>query len=251
MNFGQVLPRAKFVGSRNDALLRLCSGKTVLHLGFVDEGLLEDRVQQQNWLHSELSRIAKRVVGVDVSERGVNRAKGLSYADCYVGDVERLSQADFPRLNYDIILAADIIEHVANPGLFLGEMWGITKEDTMVVVTTPNALSIKTLFFPLVGAEAVHPDHNFYYSPTTLTTILRKYGFRVTDIELYSSVWFRNGKKSHRFGELIAKSLFTGVDAVLRYSVVPLFPYYSEGMLFQAKKQACRPVFGEHESHSS
>ncbi len=33
------------------------------------------------------------------------------------------------------------------------------------------------------------------------------------------------------------RSLFTTMDFVLRLSIVPLFPYYSEGMVVQAKKQ--------------
>jgi hypothetical protein len=230
------LPAASFVGSRNPALLRLCEGRTVLHLGFVDEGLLEDRLRHRTWLHAELTRVAARVVGVDISVEGVERAKEAGFADCYAGNVENLSRADFPRLQYDVILAADIIEHVANPGLFLSELQGVAGENTVVVITTPNALSIKTFFFPLARTEAVHSDHNFYYSPTTLTTLLGKYGFGVTGIGLYSGVWVRNRQKSHRVGELVAKSLFSAVDAVLRYSVVLLFPYYSEGMLIQARK---------------
>lgn len=237
MNFSQKLPEARFVGTKEEPLVRLCKDKTVLHLGFVADGTLEQQRLNHTWLHGLVVPVARRVVGVDISAPGVQQARELGYADCYVGDVEKLSQEDFPRLDYDIILAADIIEHIGNPGLFLGELWRVASNHTLVVLTTPNALSIKTLFFPLARTEAVHPDHNFYYSPTTLRTLLGKYGFRVTDIGLYSSIWVRNRQKPHGFGELIGKSLFTGVDALLRYSVVPLFPYYSEGMLVQAKKQ--------------
>jgi 2-polyprenyl-3-methyl-5-hydroxy-6-metoxy-1,4-benzoquinol methylase len=242
MRFAHTLPRAEFVGSKSATLVRLCGGKRVLHLGFVAEGFLEDQLQRQKWLHAEIAQVASKLVGVDISEQGVRRAGQLGFADCYVGDVEQLSRVPFPRLDYDVILAPDIIEHLANPGLFLNELSKVTTENSLVVISTPNALSIKTLFFPLARTEAVHPDHNFYYSPTTLTTLLRKYGFRVTDIGLYSGIWVRNKQNSHSFGELIAKSLFTGLDAVLRYSVVPLFPYFSEGMVVQAKKQGQAPT---------
>src|SRR5215469_7395981 len=122
INFLHALPPAKFVGSKNPTLLRLCEGKTVLHLGFVDEGLLEERLEARNWLHAGLTRVARRVVGVDISEQGVQRAIEVGVPDCYVGDVEKLNQSSFPRLNYDIILAADIIEHVGNPELFLRQL---------------------------------------------------------------------------------------------------------------------------------
>ena len=208
----------------------------MLHLGFVDEGLLDERLIAHDWLHAELARVSNRLVGVDISEDGVRRAIEVGFADCYIGDVEDLNQAPFPRLGYDIILVADIIEHIANPGLFLKQLQSVATPHTVVIITTPNALSIKRLFFPLAKTEAVHPDHNFYYSPITLTTLLRKYGFDVTAIDLYSSIWVGNKRNNTALGQRVMKSLFTATDAVLRYSVVPLFPYYSEGMLIQARK---------------
>jgi hypothetical protein len=237
IKFLHPLPPAKFVGSRNPALSRLCEGKTVLHLGFVDEGLQEERLTTHDWLHAELARVSNRIVGVDISEDGVRRAIEVGFADCYVGNVEELSQAPFPQLSYDIILAADILEHIANPGLFLKQLQTVAAPHTVVAITTPNALSIKTMFFPLAKTEVVHPDHNFYYSPITLSTLLRKYGFDVAEISLYSDIWVGNNRNSTTLGQKVMKSLFTATDAVLRYSIVPLFPYYSEGMLIQARKQ--------------
>lgn len=95
------------------------------------------------------------------------------------------------------------------------------------------------MFFPPAKTEAVHSDHNFYFSPTTLTTLLRKYDFAVSEIDLYSSVWVRNRHRRASLQHVAMKSLFTAMDAMLRYSVVQLFPYYSEGMLIQAKKRGC------------
>lgn len=238
MRFAHTLPKAKFVGSRNASILRLCWGKTVLHLGFVDEGILEERLQRQTWLHEQLSRVARKLVGVDISVQGVNRARELGYEHSYVGDVENLSGLPFPRLDYDIILAPDVIEHVANPGLFLSELWRVVTSETVIVITTPNALSIKTLFFPLVGTEVVHPDHNFYYSPTTLTTLLTKHGFGVTEVALYSDVWVPNLKSSRSRRDLFLKSIYMPVDFALRYSLVPLFPYFSEGIEILARRRA-------------
>jgi len=238
MNFRHVLPKAKLVDSRDQALIRLCSGKTVLHLGFVDEGLLDDRLGQENWLHGMLARVATRLVGIDISEQGVRRAQEAGYADCYVGDVERLSLMPFPRLEYDIILAADIIEHLDNPGLFLGELQRVATDDTLVVITTPNALNLRTLFYPLARIEYVHPDHNLYCSPTTLSTLLEKHGFRVAELNLYSAVYKPNKAKLAGVGDRIGKFAFRAMDFALRYSLVQLFPYFSEGMLAQARKQA-------------
>jgi hypothetical protein len=236
MRYAHALPKAKFIGSRNEGILALSAGKTVLHLGFVDEGLLDERLRHGDWLHEQLARVARRVVGIDVSAEGVARARDLGYSECYVGDVERLSEVPFPRDGYDLILAPDIVEHLANPGLFLKELAKVLGNDTAVVLTTPSALSLKSLFYPVVGIEAVHPDHNMYYSPTTLSTLLRKCGFQTTGIWLYSQIWWPNLQNSRTTRDLLLKSLYTPLDVALRYSVIPLFPYFSDGMMIHAKK---------------
>jgi len=245
MNFLHPLPAAEFIGSKDRTLVRLCQGKTVLHLGFVNEGNLHDQLRQHIWLHGDIAAVASRVVGVDISEQGVQEARELGYSDCYVGDVEKLSAVPFPRINYDLILAPDIIEHLANPGLFLTELHKVVPEETSVIITTPNALSIRTIFFPIVGTEATHPDHNFIYSPTTLITLLKKYGFNVTGVGLYSHVWVPSRKNLRKPLNLIGKSLFTVLDFALRYSVVPVFPYFSEGILVRIQKE------GRGENHTA
>lgn len=247
MKFAHLLPRAKFVGPRDENILRLCAGKTVLHLGFVDEGLFEDRLREGTWLHAKLAATAGKLVGVDISVNGVNRARELGYEDSYVGDVEELSGTHFPRLDYDIILAPDIIEHVANPGAFLSELRGILTDNTFVVLTTPNALSIRTTFYPLAGIEVVHPDHNFYYSPTTLATLLRKTGFAIRDLWLYSSVWAPNFASERGVKENFLKATYLPLDLACRYLLVPMFPYFSDGMMFgvcknQTKLKNCEAI---------
>jgi SAM-dependent methyltransferase len=236
VKFAHSLPKAKFVGSRNESILRICDGKTVLHLGFVDEGLLEDRLRERTWLHAQLARVTRKLVGVDISVNGVNRAKELGYQNCYAGDVERLSAVPLPQLDYDIVLAPDIIEHLANPGLFLSELHKIVADKTTVLLTTPNALSVKTFFYPLARIEVVHPDHNFYYSPTTLPTLLKKHGFAAGDMWLYSSFWVPNFKNERSIRENLLKTIYVPVDLALRYLLVPFFPYFSEGIMLQAWK---------------
>ncbi|MGB6876743.1 MAG: methyltransferase domain-containing protein [Candidatus Acidiferrales bacterium] len=238
MKFAHSLPKAQFVGSRNESILRYCAGKTVLHLGFVDEGLLEDRLREQSWLHARLAQVARKLVGVDVSAQGVNRARELGYNDCYVGDVEKLSAVPFPRLDYDIILAPDIIEHLANPGLFLSELRQILTDSMVVLVTTPNALSIRTFFYPLSGTEVVHPDHNFYYSPTTLPTLLKKHGYKIEHLALYSSFWKPNFRNRRSITENFLKGIYLPMDITLRYLFIPFFPYFSDGMMLYAKKNS-------------
>lgn len=235
MKFLHKLPRATVTGSRDEAILEVCRGKTVLHLGFVDEGLLEERISQGSWLHASLVKAAKRAIGIDISEQGVARARELGYGDCYVANVEELEQTEgVPKIDYEVVLAADIIEHLDNPGKFLQEMRSFVGPRGSLVLTTPSALSIKTLFCAPAGLEIVHPDHNCYFSPWTLTHLLSKYGFTVTAITLYSPRFVPTKANIAGVWDGIRKWAFVAMDDLLRWTVVRAFPYFNHGMLIVA-----------------
>jgi hypothetical protein len=54
-------------------------------------------------------------------------------------------------------------------------------------ITTPNAFSITGFFAAAEGNELVHPEHYYYFSPTTLSKLLVDTGFSMVDLRLYSS----------------------------------------------------------------
>jgi len=223
--------------SRDEAILELCRNKTVLHLGFVDEGLLEERIERGEWLHEKLVRSAERVIGFDISAQGVARARQLGFLDCYVVDVERLDSAiEVPKLSYDVILAADIIEHVDNPGSFLTALQPIVGPGTTLVITTPNALSLKTFWYPPAKLEVVHPDHNCYFSPLTLTHLLAKYGFEVTATTVYSPKFIPDKGNITGLWDFARKWSFVAVNSVLRHTLVSIFPFFNDGLLVTACK---------------
>ncbi len=241
MRFLHKLPKAKLIKSRDEWILNFCRGKVVLHLGFADEGLMDERLAVGDWLHEKLVHVAQAVVGIDISERGVKKARDLGFSYCFVGDVEKLNSIietlPFDKSHFEVVLAADIIEHLNNPGAFLKELYEFVDSNTDIIITTPNALSFKTLFFPIAKVEIVHPDHNFWYSPITLIDFLAKFKFEVVEIYLYSSVWIPKKENIRSVGELLGKYSFSIADFLFTNSVLRLFPYYAEGMLLKVKKK--------------
>lgn len=91
MRFLHKLPKAKLIKSRDNGILDFCRGKVVLHLGFVDEGIMDERIAAGNWLHEKVAGVARVVVGIDISEVGVEKARSLGFNYCFVGDVEKLN----------------------------------------------------------------------------------------------------------------------------------------------------------------
>jgi SAM-dependent methyltransferase len=255
MKFIHKLPRPKVARSRDEAILELCRGKTVLHLGFVDEGLLEKRVKCGEWLHEKVVHSAKRAVGFDISEYGVARSRQMGFKDCYVVDVEKLDATpNVPRLEYDVVLATDIIEHLDNPGNFLKALHSIMGPSTILVITTPNALSLRTIWYPFARLEVVHPDHNSYFSPSTLAHLLVKFGFKMKATILYSPKFIPSKDNITGVWDLTRKWLFVTVDWALGCTLVRMFPYFNDGMLLIARtvwRDTTYNGVGEHDRNLS
>ena len=79
---------------------------------------------------------------------------------------------------FDVIVASDLIEHLANPGMFLERSREHLRDDGALCLVTPNAHSLNTAAKALLGAKAaVNPEHTCWYDPTTLKQLLARHGF--------------------------------------------------------------------------
>lgn len=241
---------------RYDFVLERCRGKKVLHLGCVDEGLLERKFEFGTLLHTELEKAAKEVWGCDLSREGIEELKKFSAGRFVAGDAEQLDQV--PELrgqSWDVIVAAELIEHVDNPGLFLDSAKSLFSPETVMILTTPNAFCLTSLVFNVLGCEYVHPDHNCWFSWKTLSTLLQKNGYRICEQALYSYGVFdwKTFRKEVRklFGRFVGKRIKTsredeGSDTLghiilnimgfpLRFLCYKLNPFFGEGLMFVVK----------------
>lgn len=168
------LPRLPVV-QREDYLVAECTGKSVLHLGAV--GSYQGTVCG---LHRRLLQVSGHVVGLDIDRDGIEQARAEGVQDLHYGDLERLETLDLGG-QFEVVLAAEVIEHLANPGLFLAGIKRFFGPRTEMIVTTPDALSLHRFVLALAGREYVHPDHMCYYSYSTLRHLLQSHGFTVTE----------------------------------------------------------------------
>jgi 2-polyprenyl-3-methyl-5-hydroxy-6-metoxy-1,4-benzoquinol methylase len=233
------LPRdIKIVIGRKDFLLEKCKNKRVLHLGCVDEGLTEERLESSNLLHTQLLGVAKEVIGIDISEEGLNLLRKLKILNLIKGNVEQLDRVpDLLGKNFDIILATEIIEHLNNPGLFLQSAKKLFNEKTIMILTTPNAHRITGFSCRLKGFEYVHPDHNYWFSWSTMTALLRKNGYQIIDTQVYNykdlqiSIPYINIFKWRR----IIKYLKSFCEIISRRLMYKLNPFFADGLIFIVK----------------
>ncbi|MCB1006727.1 MAG: class I SAM-dependent methyltransferase [Acidimicrobiales bacterium] len=170
------LPEARVV-DRIQYVTGLARAKRVIHVGFVDAGYEDMQAQAGTWLHEHLADVATSLVGIDVDEAGVERARARGF-EAHVADgrdPDGLSGLGLEPA--DLVIAGEVIEHLDDPGSFLDGLHGLLAPGGTLVLTTPNASGLLNGFAALAGAEINHPDHVVLFSWRTLTNLLRRHGW--------------------------------------------------------------------------
>lgn len=169
------LPNGRPV-NREGFLLDAAHGRSVIHVGFTDHPLLDERIQTGTWLHSQLVEAASSLIGLDVDAEGVAWATERGYTAHAVDAADAKAVAALGLKRADLVVAAEVLEHVDAPGPFLKAMRQLG--DTLIV-TTPNGLRALSFLAPLSGHEVIHHDHVHVQTPTTLRALLERSGWEV------------------------------------------------------------------------
>lgn len=163
--------------SRNAKSLNCLSGLRVLDIG-CGAGLLCE----------PLTRLGAQVIGVDPSESNIAAArlhadKGHLSIDYRCTTAEQIDH----RERFDIVLAMEVVEHVADVGAFLGRCAAMLKPGGMMVVSTLNR-NWKSFALAIVGAEYVlrwlprgTHDWNKFVTPDELAKYLAASKLAITD----------------------------------------------------------------------
>lgn len=168
-----------------DLAVKLATGKSVLHVGCVDEGMTG-----RETLHQKLGKVAAELIGVDV----------VAGADC-IHDFQVKEWSESVQTNltpdwtpmktkFDIVICTEVLEHLDCVGPFLRNLRSVGAKEYFFSV--PNAFSLQhndTIRYPYlqvikgnnrvetIPTELVHEDHRCWFSPYTLENVLRKAGY--------------------------------------------------------------------------
>ena len=159
------LSRGKF-----DRIVELARDKDVLDIGCVGG---EIGAELSETSHARIAAVARSCVGVDIVASEVSRWQAAGY-EAVVANAEDLHLGR----TFDVIVAADVIEHLANPGRFLEAARAHLRPDGLLCIVTPNALSLNNALKSLAGYRvAVNPEHTCWYDLATLRQLLGRFGF--------------------------------------------------------------------------
>ena len=197
--------------------------RNVLYIGCVDDN--EGNFLKHELAHKELHAHAEGLLGLYATTAQVRqlREAGLEAA-----------QADFEEIDlersFEVIVAADNIEHLSNCGRFLGRLESHLSEDGCILVSTPNPIGfVRMLELILLGRSKANVEHTVWFTEQVLDQLARRCGLLVTE-----EVWIDDMHKYHQTG-------VSGREMGLRRRILTW-------LLIGANRLACRafPQFSEN-----
>ncbi len=148
--------------------------------------LLEVGAGCGGFVHAALRR-GWDVAATEVSLSGLDELR-RTQAAVFAGD---LTEADYPRGSFDLVVSLEVLEHLPDPMSHLREYLRVTRPGGLLLLTTPNFRGFSARCLGLRW-RVVTPEHLCYFSPQTLIAGLRKAGYqqiRVRSRSLDISTW--------------------------------------------------------------
>ncbi len=161
----------------NDRVKFLCEqvkGKEVLDVGIVEH--TERAESESDWLHGRLRESAKSILGIDILTTEVDALKGKGY-NVIVHDIVATPLEE----KFEIAVCGDVLEHIDNPGRFVGNLEKSLKAGGRVFVSLPNPWYLNYLIKALFnGSQYVESaDHVAWYDANTLVELFGRQGFEL------------------------------------------------------------------------
>ena len=153
-------------------ILKHTKNKKILDLGCVMHN--PENAKSRYWLHRATYSNASSVLGLDLYNDGVKSLKKMGYNVVH-GDAQNFKLDD----EFDIIIAADIMEHLSNLGSFLNCCHKHLKDEGVMIVTTPNPFSLFAFLNFLTKKVYTNPEHTTWFCKQTMERLLENNRFRI------------------------------------------------------------------------
>ncbi len=176
--------------SMNPTRIGYIKDKITSHFGAVDSLSMLDIGCGGGLISEPMSRLGVKVTGIDASEKNIKVATlhaekmGLAI-DYRCTTAEGLAQQE---KKYDVVLALEIVEHVADVDLFIKTSAELLKPGGLIILSTLNRTA-KSYAFAIVGAEYVMRmlpvgTHTWgkFLRPSELCNYMEKHDIEITEL---------------------------------------------------------------------
>jgi len=158
----------KILPIRIPLIVDLITEKCVLHYGFANDDLFWDKLQQDTFLHEHLWRQALVCYGIDINEKAVKELRSFYFDTIFTKENRKTTE-----IEWHYIILGEILEHIPEPVAFLKQIKKLHPK-SKILITTPNAFSLKNFINVFRRKESVNSDHYFWFSEKTLLRTLKK-----------------------------------------------------------------------------
>ena len=138
------------------------------------------------YLGSALAKRGCRVWGVDVDVAALERLPSC-YEDASLVDLDEFTVLPWPEQLFDVVLAADVLEHVRDPKRALRILTRYVAPGGRVIISLPN-VAHASVRFPLLFGRFTYRDtgildatHFHLYTFATARTLVESCGLRIDD----------------------------------------------------------------------
>ncbi len=135
-----------------------------------------------------MSRLGARVTGIDADRQAIAAAQAHAAQSGLSIDYQAVTTADLKK-QYDVVLALEVIEHVADTDQFMKEVAALVKPDGLAILSTLNRTA-KSYALGIVAAEYllrwVSPGtHSWkkFLKPSELARLARAHGLAPQNIQ--------------------------------------------------------------------
>ena len=150
-------------------------------------------------ISQHIAQLGFKVHGVDVLESSIKIAKEFFDHENATYEVRDIIKQPFEENSFDCILFFETIEHVENPADFFKEFHKILKPGGVLILSTPNATSLKNMLYALsyrkkekrkliideITTEQKHTgtqlEHIYNWDFPVLVRLLDMCGFKTVD----------------------------------------------------------------------
>ena len=148
---------------------QLASKGNLLDVGCAT-GIFMDMAQNKGW----------NCYGVELSEFAVNYCRNVLQLNVVTGTLEK---ASYPRNYFNVVTLFHVLEHIADPVIFLREEVNpILKSGGLLVIETPNFASLESRTNKEQWSDLKPREHIYHFTPSTLKKVIEKAGFEVIQI---------------------------------------------------------------------
>ena len=143
------------------------------------------------WVAKHFLAKKKQVVSMDIASVNVHKALNIYPKPGHVGVVADVFQLPFKKDLFDVIIAAEIIEHVVDPAGFIKQLFKVLKPGGTLMISTPNEEKIKYSMCIHCNKETPQFAHLHSFSKKTFVDILEN-NFKKKEIKYAYIFTFSN-----------------------------------------------------------